>query len=274
MAVLGEKDLMTDWTALQRERLRVVLLLAGRGAGLDVLLKKSRQGEKSYRIVGALTTTPDSQAIPILEAWSIPWRCHDIREFSRRKEAKVRDLSLRHEFDQRSLDLIAEFEPSVLGLFGYIYILTRVMLDAFPWRVLNVHDSDLTVVDGGGRPKYPGIHATRDAILAGEAFTRSTVHFATDEVDAGPMLLLSRLYPIQAELLEWARGPGELDVLKAYAYAHREWMIRESWGCLLDMALELLGQGKVSVRHGTAFIDGEAGPWEADSIGSNVAKYK
>ncbi|HLB02916.1 MAG TPA: formyltransferase family protein [Nitrospiria bacterium] len=247
---------MTGWEEAKKGKLRVVLFLAGRGIGLDSLLQRSCGAPKSYEIVGALTTTPDSQAIPILEEWGIPWRCHDIHDFYRRQGARVSDLNLRPEFDRKSLELITEFHPSSLALYGYIYILSPVVLEAFPSRILNIHDSDLTLMNGDGKPRYRGLHATRDAILAGETSTCSTVHTATEELDAGPILVRSVPYPVHIELVKQARGWGALDILKAYAYAHREWMMRECWGPLMDTALELMGRGRVSISEGRVLMDG------------------
>lgn len=239
---------MADRNGTEPNKERVVLLVADRGAGLESLVRKSVEEKRSYQIVGALTTSPNSQAIPVLEQWGIPWRCHDIHDFYRSHEAKVRDLALRPEFDRISLERIAEFKPSLLALYGYIYVLSRTVLEAYPWRIINIHDSDLTVMNGDGGPKYRGLHSTREAILAGESFTRSTVHFATEELDAGPILVQSRPYPVHTELVERALELDALDSLKAYAYAHREWMIRDSWGELMDQALVMLSQGDVTTQ--------------------------
>jgi phosphoribosylglycinamide formyltransferase-1 len=241
---------MGEYRGMKNGKLRVVLFLAGRDTGLDYLLRRSREEGKSYEIVGALTTAPDGRSIPVLREWEIPWRCNDIHEFYRQRGAKVKDLSLRPEYDRLSLEMITEFEPTHLVLYGYIYILSPVALQAYPSRIINIHDSDLTIMNGDGGPKYRGLHSTRHAILAGETTTCSSVHIATEALDAGPILIQSRPYPVHTELVEQARRWEALDVLKAYAYAQREWMMRDSWGALMDTTLELLGQGKIYVQDG------------------------
>jgi phosphoribosylglycinamide formyltransferase-1 len=235
-------------------KLRVVFFLAGRCPGLESFVDVSRQPEKKYEIVGALVTTPRSQAIPILDRWRVPWRVNDIHDFYRLRGIKVRDLSLRPDFDRQSLELIADFEPSCIVLYGYIYILTWPILQNYPGRILNVHDSDLTIHDKNGRPRYCGLHATRDAIIAGETHTCSSVHLVTEELDAGPMLAVSRPYPVHSELIDSALELGAMDAVKAYAYAHREWMMRESWPGLLDASLELLARngGSINAQTGAA----------------------
>ena len=233
---------------VSKGKLRVALLLGARGTGLSDLLDRRHKENKSYEIVGALTTTQDSQAIPVLRNRGIPCKCHSILDFYRRRSAPVQDLDVRCEFDRMSLDLLAGFQPTVIALYGYLYIVTQVLLEACPFRIINLHDSDLSLVNSHGRPKYRGLHAVRDAILAGETVTRSSVHLATSEVDCGPILARSKAYPIHLELVHQAREEGALHILKAYAYAQREWMIGASWGPLLDQTLEALGQETARVK--------------------------
>ena len=72
--------------------------------------------------------------------------------------------------------------------------------------------------------------------IAGERFTRSSAHVVTADVDAGPVVAVSRDYPVSPlirDALRWNAG----DIVRAYAYAHREWMMRDSWGDLAAQAL-------------------------------------
>lgn len=120
----------------------------------------------------------------------------------------------------------------VVVLLGYLFIVTEPLLTAFPDRILNVHDADLTLRTPDGRPRYPGLHATRDAIVAGEGETRSSVHIVTPDVDAGPVLALSEAFPV-APFVHDALAEGHTDIVRAYAYAQREWMMRSSWDALV-----------------------------------------
>ena len=119
----------------------------------------------------------------------------------------------------------------VVVLLGYLFVLTEPLLDAFPGRILNLHDSDL--------PRYPGLHATRDAIYAGERETRSSAHIVTAQVDAGPVIARSAAFPV-APFVHEAVARGEHDIVRAYAYAQREWMMRSTWGALAAEAVERL----------------------------------
>jgi hypothetical protein len=75
------------------------------------------------------------------------------------------------------------------------------------------------------------LHATRDAIYAGERETRSSVNLATPQLDGGPVLSRSEAFPV-APFVHEAVARGEHDIVRAYAYAQREWMMRSTWGAL------------------------------------------
>jgi hypothetical protein len=96
--------------------------------------------------------------------------------------------------------------------------------------------ADYVVLLGYGVQKYPGLHATRNAIAALETETHSIVHVVTKEVDSGPVIVQSDPFII-APFAQHAVLAGETDIVRAYAYAHREWMMRSCWGDLVVQAL-------------------------------------
>ena len=241
------------------DQMRVVLLIGPHGEGLEGLLHRA-QYTRWYTCVGAIVTTPESTAIPILDRFGIPWRCHDIRAFYRAAGRPLRDLHLRRAYDEHTWTQILEWSPTHIVLFRYIYIITPVLLERFPLRILNVHDSDLTVRDANGMPRYVGLHATFDAIVDGVRATHSTVHFVTETVDGGPAIVVSPPYPVHRALLRAAHANNHRDILRAYAYAHREWMIRDGWGRLLHRTLCWLAMGRVRVRNGRAWVEHRPAP--------------
>jgi len=134
-------------------------------------------------------------------------------------------------FDAETASLLRPFDVDAVVLLGYLYVITEPLLRAFPDRILNLHDSDL--------PRYPGLHATRDAIYAGERETRSSAHLVTAQLDAGPVIARSEAFPV-APFVHEAVVRGEHDIVRAYAYAQREWMMRSTWGALAADALQRL----------------------------------
>ncbi len=71
-------------------------------------------------------------------------------------------------------------QVDLVAMAGFGTVMTRAVHRAFPDRILNTHPALL--------PSFPGWHAVRDALAAGVSQTGCTVHLATLEMDAGPIL--------------------------------------------------------------------------------------
>jgi phosphoribosylglycinamide formyltransferase-1 len=236
----------------------VAVLCSRRAPGAADLLASPARGQE-FELVAAVATEPESADLPLFRAAGIPVLVRDLREHCARRRLSLRDPQAREEFDEETARALQGHAPDVLLLLGYLYRVAEPLLDRYRDRVLNIHDADLCRRDGQGRPRFPGLHATRDAILAGERETRSTLHLVTEEIDAGPPLVRSWPFPVHA-LAEDARRWGAWDILKAYAYAHREWMMRAAWGRMAVRALEAFAAGELLVRDGTAYVRGRPGP--------------
>lgn len=83
-------------------------------------------------------------------------------------------------YTRQVVDVLAVHEVDLVALAGFLTILERPILDAWPDRVLNTHPSLL--------PAFPGAHAVADALEAGVKVTGCTIHLAGPQVDAGPIL--------------------------------------------------------------------------------------
>jgi folate-dependent phosphoribosylglycinamide formyltransferase PurN len=209
------------------DQLRVAVLSTARAPGLDYLLERRD-------LVAFVATDPANRDMARAADAGVPATVWDMRAFYASVGAPRRDLVVRREFDRQTAALLAERRVDLIVACGYLHILTAPLLDAYRNRIVNVHDSDL--------PSYPGLHAVRDAVFAGERSTRSTVHLVTEGVDAGPVLVRSWAFPTHP-LISDARRWRSADILKAYAYAQREWMMRAAWGPLMDEAIRCYAEG-------------------------------
>lgn len=153
----------------------------------------------------------------------------------------------RRAFDAETASMLRAHDVDAVVLLGYLFVITEPLLAAYPDRILNVHDADLTLRNEDGSPRYPGLHATRDAIYAGERETRSSVHLVTPELDAGPVIARSEAFAV-APFIHEAVARGEHDIVRAYAYAQREWMMRSTWGALAAQALDVITAGVTARR--------------------------
>ena len=147
--------------------------------------------------------------------------------FSRPDPPRLRE---REAYDAETAALL--HGSDIVILCCYLNIVTAPLLDAFRGRMINLHD---------GTPRFPGLHATRDAILAGERETFAIAHLVDERVDNGEVLARSDPFPV-SPLVRDALQIGAMDIVKAYAYAHREWVIRTSWGPLMRQAVRAIAE--------------------------------
>jgi folate-dependent phosphoribosylglycinamide formyltransferase PurN len=239
--------------------LRVAVLTSRRAPGLDYLLEHDGARGPLYRIVAGIASDPESDALSTWHRAGVPALCHDLAAFCTAWGGKRSDLAVRREYDAGTARRLRSYRPDLVVLCGYLQIVTEPLLAAFPDRMVNLHDADLTLLGGDGRPLFRGLHSTYDALAAGRAETRSTVHLVTAQVDQGPPLVRSWGFPSHP-LVEDARRWGADRILRAYAFAQREWMMRAAWGPLLARAIRLFALDQVRLLNGRVAIAGRWGP--------------
>ena len=240
--------------------LRVVVLSTARAPGLAELLADPERG-RVFELVGCLASDPAWRDHAAVVGAGVPVAVHDLAAFCARRGVPRRDLAARAVYDAQAVDLLRPWRAELIVLCGSLNIVTAPLLERYAGRIVNLHDADLTLVAADGRPRYRGLHATRDAVAAGEPETRSTVHLVTAELDGGPLLLRSARFPVHP-LVADARRWGATDIVRAYAYAQREWMLRAAWGPLLRETVRLFATGAVRALGGRAVIGGVLGPLE------------
>ena len=97
---------------------------------------------------------------------------------------------MHNEDEEHIIKLLEAWNVDLVVLAGWMRIVTKYLINAFPDRIINVHPSLL--------PKYKGLHAVEQAMKAGEKITGATVHYVTEELDGGPIIIQSEV-PILAD---------------------------------------------------------------------------
>ena len=92
-----------------------------------------------------------------------------------------RDFASREEFDAKVVEHIKNSGAQLVVMAGFDRVVTKVLIDAFPCRLINIHPSML--------PAFRGSNAQRQAADYGVTVTGATVHLVDEEVDHGPIIV-------------------------------------------------------------------------------------
>lgn len=248
--------------------LRVAVLCSHRAPGLLHLLNADPGRGRTYDIVCCMTSEPTFAEEVRVERRGVPTRSHDIRAFYDTRGASLASApAVRAAYDAATVKLLKTFSPDLVVLTGYLYLLTDPMLSAFRNRILNLHLADLTLRTHSGEPGFPGIRAVRDALAAGCAETRATVHLVDATPDGGAPLVRSWPFPV-SPMVEEAQRWTATDMLRAYAFAHEQWMMRSCAGPLWSAALGLVTGHAVDLERIAAAGGHGAQPWELGRHGA------
>ncbi len=159
------------------DRCPVVVLISGNGSNLQALL--DRADECAYRIVGVISNRPRAYGLQRAKAAGIPSSVLDHRRFDSREA-----------FDQALMTEIDAHAPELVVLAGFMRILTPAFVQHYRGRMLNIHPSLL--------PDYRGIDTHRRVLEAGETRHGVSVHFVTEELDGGP-IIIQAVVPVAAD---------------------------------------------------------------------------
>ncbi len=155
---------------------RLGVLISGRGSNLQAILAAIRDGRLDAEIAVVISNRSDSAGLDRARAAGIETLHVSHRAFSTRDDF---DRALAGELRDRHVGLVC--------LAGFMRLVGRPMLEAFPDGILNIHPSLL--------PAFPGVDAQRQALEYGVKVTGVTVHLVTPELDGGP-IVLQRSVPV------------------------------------------------------------------------------
>lgn len=160
--------------------LRVAVLLSGSGSGLAALLKHQQNEGCTHKTVMVISDKPNVGGLAHAESYGVPSMSIPLSE-------GISGLERRIEQEARVLHELAESRAELVVLSGYMRILTSDFVSRWKGRLINIHPSLL--------PLFPGAHAHRDVLAAGEDESGCTVHLVDEGVDTGP-ILAQRTVPV------------------------------------------------------------------------------
>lgn len=235
---------------------RIVVFFSGGASGLRYLFEEDPNYGEKYKIVGGFTDSPGCRGEKFARDIGIDVKTNSIKEFY--GDTDISDLDMRKKYDRETLDLIDEFNADLILLSGYMWILTTPIIKQY--TIINVHPSDLRIRKNGERV-YTGKDPVYDAIVNGEKKTHSSIHFVIDEVDEGPLFVISPGFNIHEKLVNVLLEKNKKEKLKKYSEAHQEWMKWKGDGPAISKAIELIAEKNIEIKNGDVYIDEGKGPY-------------
>ncbi len=152
------------------DKIRVGVLVSGSGTNLQSIIDRSASGELAADVVCVISNKADAFGLVRAAKHGIAHLHLDHRSFSGRQE-----------YDRALVEALKSFNVDLVVLAGFMRIVTPVLLEAFPNRVMNIHPALL--------PSFPGLDAQKQAIEYGAKLSGCTVHFVDSGTDTGPIIL-------------------------------------------------------------------------------------
>jgi phosphoribosylglycinamide formyltransferase-1 len=201
-------------------RMPVVALVSGRGSNLRAIAERAHAGDPPVEIRGVVSDRDDAAAIEWAGAFGLNCAILSPKRFPDRNR-----------YDESLAALVAGFEPELVILAGFMRILGPAFVDRFAGRILNIHPSLL--------PRHRGLRTHRRVLEAGEREHGASVHFVTQELDGGPVVLQVKV-PV--------RDDDDEDSLAARVLAqeHR----------IYPQAVAWFATGRLRFADGAAWLDG------------------
>ena len=224
---------METWGNYQRERKGKVrlsnfnqnatatVLISGSGSNLQAFIDLISSKILKLNILAVISDNKNAHGLIRAKKAKIKTICIENKKYPNKKN-----------FDQKLSEIIDMFDPNFIFLAGFMRILRKDFVKKYEGKIINIHPSLL--------PNYPGLNTHQRAIESNEKWHGCSVHFVTEEVDEGPLIMQSKI-PI---LNNDSSDKLAIRVLK------REHII-------YPKTVELLISGRIKYKNSQAWLDGK-----------------
>ncbi len=199
----------------------IVVLVSGNGSNLQAIIDACETSIDSGRVTAVFSNKTTAYALERAKKAGAAGHFLDPKAFD------TRDA-----FDQELMKQIDEYQPDVIVLAGYMRILSSEFVRHYMGRMINIHPSLL--------PKYPGLNTYQRAIHAGDEEHGTSVHFVTEQLDGGPVILQAKVPIFDEDNVETLTARVQTQEHKIYPLVVK-WIVEE----------------RLEMKNGKAFLDGE-----------------
>jgi len=150
---------------------RLGILGSGKGTNCRAILESIKSGALAAEARVVISDVFDAPILDIAREFSVPNAYLPPGRFRTRLEPQAEVEVVR---------MLRDADVELVALAGFMRVVKSAMLDAFPRRIVNIHPSLL--------PKFPGLEAWKQALVAGERVTGCTVHYVDEKIDHGDVI--------------------------------------------------------------------------------------
>ena len=148
---------------------QVAILISGRGSNMEALCQAAQKVDSAYQVCRVLSNRPDAKGLQWASGHGFSTRAVDHRKFAGKAEFEA---ELDDDLNAAGADYVC--------LAGFMRLLSANFVQKWRGRLLNIHPSLL--------PSFPGLAPQQQALDAGVLISGCTVHFVSEETDAGPII--------------------------------------------------------------------------------------
>ncbi|EIJ67775.1 phosphoribosylglycinamide formyltransferase [Pasteurella bettyae] len=153
---------------------KIVVLISGQGMNLQAIIDACSTGKIDAQVAAVISNKSDAYGLVRAKKVKIPTVVFSRKSFQSNLE-----------MDNAIAEYIENLGADLIVLAGYMKILTAEFTQRFAGKILNIHPSLL--------PKYPGLNTYQQALQAGDKEHGTTVHFVTEELDGGAVILQAKV---------------------------------------------------------------------------------
>jgi phosphoribosylglycinamide formyltransferase-1 len=154
----------------QGQPLKLGIMASGSGSNFEAVAEAIASQQLNAEIQVLIYNNPGIKAVARAERWGVPAVLLNHRDYKRRED-----------LDTAIVEVFRQYKVEWVVMAGWMRLVTPVLINAFPDRIINIHPSLL--------PSFKGVKAVEQAIEAGVKIAGCTVHLVRLEVDSGPILL-------------------------------------------------------------------------------------
>ena len=204
--------------------LRVAVLASGRGSNLQAIIDAVEAGHVQANIVAVISNKKEAVALERARTHGLPDVFVDPKPFAGLPDSRAA-------YDRALLEILEKHQVELVLLAGYMKIVTAALVNAYANRMMNIHPSLL--------PSFPGLDVQKKAIDWGCKLAGCTVHFVTEGVDEGPIILQAAVPILDQDTPETLAARILVQEHKIYPHA-----------------VQLFAEGRLRVEGRRVVIDG------------------